>query len=1143
MSSRDRADRRRWRWWSVLLLCGLLLALFAAVAAIGASQAARGERVLGVFAPVADALRGPGCRAGMWLMARGPLVGWAVTAAAGTVAALGLLVGGWRGFPVLLLAAAVSLVTWGQVYLFGDRVAEAGWFYLAGIACAAALGARCPLRSLPGIPRPADAVDDGTASSGRRWHWGWEALLVLGLSCVGLIVRVYALTELPYHFETEMIGQMLMSRTAWSVRTFFHSAFLGLSGGIAHLLPGPLLLGLLGTSVYSIRLLSALFGFIAIPLMYWLGRRLAGFGGAVTAAALLIVAPDQLFWSRAETGGFAPVAVHALITIHLALWLARRFSLGALVAMVLWMPVSRYVYAPCWVLLAVPGLLYAHAVVFTRGAWRKAWYVVPLLAGGVALWIVSLSVLQSLATGEPYRFVHPAMLFGAPAWRRVNEPAFQDAGVLDLIRLQLLGMIAKMGTVVGGLWHGDREMFSVWFWRGCLADGHLTVLNGSVAALFALGLGYLAGQVQSRRAFLLLAWPALGLLPALMSDEAAPRRLSLLLPAVCVIGAVFVAAAAAIVRANGGRRLAAVTTGLLGFGVAAACATSLASHFDMRTGESWVPHFIRSTRPLFERGDLIVHNLDRRIYPIVFGNLDRFLAAPPCVTEIGDDWMRTAVQPTCDFNGLLYELTIPPERRRALRETYMPPRISFLLQERPESRVSVDLLRRLYPGARVRHDRFADAEAGILTMTTLTVEMSEVAALRLPSVVAGRGVGTPESLGGAVLAGMTVPVRAATADDPVGERGLSMAGGLLVESTGWYNFRVEESCPGATLTIDDRPFPAPIPQPMREGVHRVAIVVPDASVCRLPLGLAVQNETSASMVPVEPRRLVGAKILPLAPAPAVAVFPGYGNARVLAEWTQGNGLDFDVGTDGTFTILVLEPSGFRIRRFGRDGTEATGWDPDAPTNVTRYRLANDAAGRSYLAVDAEMFLHDAAGRRIGAWRNPWGALPADLALVPGGPLALLAMPDRDSIAVFTPEGALQGEVREFDGGPGHLSRPAGITVGPDGAMMVIQLDGRALLFRLGPDPLRPEFVREFEAVSGGEGLLPWGAGFDGPDRVVIPDRVNRTPMVYDLLGARLMAASPERDLMRMIGGPVLRVRSDRDAVYLLTDKRLWRVER
>src|SRR5205814_272690 len=103
------------------------------------------------------------------------------------------------------------------------------------------------------------------------------------------------------------------------------------------------------TSVYSLRLASGFYGVMAVPLCYWLARRLAGTLPAVVATVLLIAAPEQLFWSRSDDAHFEPIAVAALITVHLGLWVTERMSPAAPLAAALWMPVCRFFYAPAMV--------------------------------------------------------------------------------------------------------------------------------------------------------------------------------------------------------------------------------------------------------------------------------------------------------------------------------------------------------------------------------------------------------------------------------------------------------------------------------------------------------------------------------------------------------------------------------------------------------------------------------------------------------------------------------------------------------------------------------------------------------------------------------------------------------------------------
>lgn len=1139
--------RGEWRWWSVLIVIALLAAMFAAVATIGARQAARGDRVLGVLEPVADALRVSGCDAGTWAVVHGSLVGWAVTGAAAVTALVGLAVEGRRAWPLLMLTGALSLGAWGQILLFAGRTAAGVWCYVGGLLCAAILGAVRPLCVLPGIPQ-LPALDGATAppeEAGARGHWAWEAALVLALAFVGLIARVYALAELPYHFEREMIASMIMSRSVWSVGAYLGKFFLGVSAGIVHLLPGPLFFGVFGSSVYTIRLVSAFFGFVAIPLVYCLVRRLVGIGGAVVATVLLIAAPEQLYWSRIETGGFSPMALFALLTALLSLSMVRRFSPATVFAMALWMPVSRFFYVPCWVMLASPPLLYGHSIFFVRRAWRRAWYVVPLVVGGVVLWIVSLSVVQSVVNRAPWRFVHPAMLFGGPLWRRPDAPAFGADQLVELLRWHVAGMTKQLSRVVGGLWYGDGWMFSQWFTRTCVTPDHPTVLNPAVAVLFALGLGYLCGQIHRRRAWLLLVWVVLALLPAIMSEEPSTRRQALLLPAVPVVAAVFVAAAVALVRAGAGRWAARLTSGVLSVVVAAIAAVSLGSHYGIATGVSWIPHITPFARPLFASGDLIVHNLDQRIYSILLGNLDEFLAAPACVQELaGKSWLAAALAPPCPFEGTMYDLTIPPERRALLRRTYAPRHLSFLFDANTESQPFLDFLRGLYPAAETRTDRFVDILQREQTTVSLTVDWAAVRALRSPVLVAASPEDRPAGIETALLNGVTLAVASGDAGQGAAGTALVVRGGLIVERAGWYNFAVGGACPGAMLTVDGAAFPAADGWAMVDGVHEFELRIPSRADCAPPLDILTRGEESAPMGAVNPAMVVSPALASAASvrAPKATTYPGYGEARVVATWPGGHGLDLAADAEGGVVIVTLGPEGLLMRRFDRQGNEAAKWKPPVPPDREWYRLAADRAGFSYLLASTEVSVYDRSGRPVGVWPVPVGESPTDLAVTPDGHV-LVALPARDSLAVFAREGVLKGEIRLLGDQVAPLSRPVSVAVEAGGAMAVVQSDGRARLFRWGVDPLKPEPLREFQMFRGGSLTGVARVDFDGPARLLVSDASRKAPMVFDAGGERLLAAAPARDLLSRSFGPIIGLRAAADGLYLLTEDRVWQVGR
>jgi hypothetical protein len=182
---------------------------------------------------------------------------------------------------------------------------------------------------LPGFPTP--SLPCRGASSGNAAASGIppsEWAIVLAFTLAGLLFRGYALTENPSAFEGETLPMMLGSYTGYGLRYYLTTEFLGTGNGIFHALTHYAFFRLFGASIFTIRLVSVFWGVLAIPLLYLLGRRIAGRGAASAAAALFITAPEQLCWSRGDNTFFPPVAVLAIVTAHLCLSLQERFTPG-----------------------------------------------------------------------------------------------------------------------------------------------------------------------------------------------------------------------------------------------------------------------------------------------------------------------------------------------------------------------------------------------------------------------------------------------------------------------------------------------------------------------------------------------------------------------------------------------------------------------------------------------------------------------------------------------------------------------------------------------------------------------------------------------------------------------------------------------
>jgi hypothetical protein len=150
--------------------------------------------------------------------------------------------------------------------------------------------------------------------------------------------------------------------------------------------------------------------------MYWLVRRIAGVAPAILAAMLLATAPDQLFWSRSENGFFSPVPVLALLTVHVSLWMAARFSFLSVLTAAVLMPASRYFYTTCLAMFLLPLAVAGHATLFVRGAWKKLWFVVPILALGLVAWWYHLRSCWASSTAAATSR-HPAQIYGGPPGR------------------------------------------------------------------------------------------------------------------------------------------------------------------------------------------------------------------------------------------------------------------------------------------------------------------------------------------------------------------------------------------------------------------------------------------------------------------------------------------------------------------------------------------------------------------------------------------------------------------------------------------------------------------------------------------------------------------------------------------------------
>jgi hypothetical protein len=1133
LSSAPSANRGRLRWERGGGLVAALALTFLFVAAIGANEVRRDVRVLALLEPVVAWISRSGGGITALALAHQTTVGWASSAAATAIAVLGLIIGRWRGVPLLVLAAAVSLAVWGQIALLADRSVAGLCLYAAGFVCAALLGGWYPLTRLPGFPRwPLPA---GRPAAAQRDAWPlWELVLLFGFTVLALLSRVYALSELPNTFDAEMTSSMLSSRTLDGLRVYLPWGLLGNSTGVAHLLPQMAFFHLFGTSVYALRLVAVLYGVTAVPLCYWLARRMAGTLPAVVATVLLIAAPEQLFWSRTEDTHFAPIAVAALVTAHLGLWLTERVSPVAIVAAALWMPCCRFFYAPAMILCAYPVALYAHAVVCVRGAWRKAWYAVPLLAGGVALWCFSLSIAYACLNHGEWRFVNPTGSYGPAVWAQPGQPTW--SGLFQL-RVQSAAVnVARVATSMA-----LYTSFSPFYVRAD-ASGHPTLINVAMLVIVVLALGYLLGQAFERRAFALLLWVGLGLLPALLSNDPADRRMSIIFPALYIVAGVFVGAIMRLVRGCAGHALERVTGALLALTLLGVVWTSLASHFLLPIGPLPAERAFRFTKPLFQESDVIFNSLNDTVALLqVFGNLQDFLVHVPCYRFVEPaDWLTAVLELHCEFTDNAYRFTLPPERITALRAA--PPRrqrISFLLDNQPLTPSRVELLRTLYPHARYSEFRSPDSIARLVEtvqLVALTIDHTDMQIVHAPTLALGPGQSGAAELPSRLLAGIDLAPSGESAAE-----GIVVNGGLLIERPGWYRFAIVPPCTQATLAIDGRPTAER--HPLLAGVHPFALTLPNTAACTLPMQLLVQSHLQSELTAIPAEKIVSPAVAALsaAQAPRVLPYDGYGDAREFVE-PAGRIVDFGVDAEGAVFVFLDARDGYRVQRFNSAGTQDASWEPQGTQGNAVHTMVVAPDGHVYLRSDRTVWVFDRDGHPQSTWNEP-PIGTRDLAILDDGH-SLGRLRDEQAMAILDRNGRLQAQWDQFVGEPGRFGFPASVTRNPQGDVLIIERDGHALLFRGQAGQLQPQFVRRFPIAFSELPVQPQGVAFDGRDRILVPDPDHAATQVYTLDGQRLMARAPERDLNTRGFGNVVRYQATAERLYALDEtRRLWVIAR
>ena len=278
----------------------------------------------------------------------------------------------------------------------------------------------------------------------------------------------------------------------------------------------------LGTTKYALRWLSAVGGWMAIPVTVVLAKRMFGNRIALVSAALLAVSHLSIHFSHVSTAAstFDPLLAALGLYLVYRAWQTRVLFTWALAGLALSM--TMYGYAGARAILIVAILFLAALAVVKRSALSN-W------SGGVVLAVSSLlgmapMLLWIVRNPDLYNYRLNQVSIFQSRWL-MNEALARNVPAWQILLEQLRDALLNFNFYEAGAFY----------------DAGVPMLGPVTAALFVLGLAYTLTRWRDERFLLLNLWFWIPLLAGqvlmTLTARSAYRTLSLL-PCVCIMAAI-----------------------------------------------------------------------------------------------------------------------------------------------------------------------------------------------------------------------------------------------------------------------------------------------------------------------------------------------------------------------------------------------------------------------------------------------------------------------------------------------------------------------------------------------------------------------------------------------------------------------------
>lgn len=246
----------------------------------------------------------------------------------------------------------------------------------------------------------------------------WEFLALLAVTILAFLLRSIALATIPHniHGDEGEMGLVARAIIQGELRNPFATAFL--THSTLWFFIQALSLRIFGDTIGGLRMLSALFGALAIPALYFFARPLYGHVVAIIAAALLAAYHFHVHYSRIGLNNIADPTMMVLTLTAFFYGYNKRSLLGFALAGV-FMGLAQYFYFSARLIpLVLLALLFYLALRNRQRLWGLRWQV----------GLIAIAFILSAGPLFRYYLTHPGIFSG----RVVEHGLLQNDNYLKL---------------------------------------------------------------------------------------------------------------------------------------------------------------------------------------------------------------------------------------------------------------------------------------------------------------------------------------------------------------------------------------------------------------------------------------------------------------------------------------------------------------------------------------------------------------------------------------------------------------------------------------------------------------------------------------------------------------------------------------